>query len=148
MAKRGDEKLFIDTNILIYLTNYQSDLIGQISQDVWKLWEQYQFCISGQVFREYLCVATREARNDYKDVLVDYFIYEEQFEVLDENRESRMLFKRIINNKKIHPRGKQVHDANIVATMLAHGVTKLYTHNVSDFKRYLPLIQILEVGKI
>jgi predicted nucleic acid-binding protein len=31
--------------------------------------------------------------------------------------------------------GKQIHDANIVATMLAHGLRRLLTHNVKDFQR-------------
>ena len=32
--------------------------------------------------------------------------------------------------------GKQVHDANIVATMLAHGERRLLTFNASDFQRF------------
>jgi predicted nucleic acid-binding protein len=38
--------------------------------------------------------------------------------------------------------GKQVHDANIVATMLANGVTRLLTFNVADFRRFDGLITI------
>jgi predicted nucleic acid-binding protein len=33
-------------------------------------------------------------------------------------------------------RGKQVHDANIVATMRSKGITRLATLNVGDFERY------------
>ena len=32
--------------------------------------------------------------------------------------------------------GKQIHDANIVATMLAYGERRLLTLNASDFRRY------------
>ena len=39
--------------------------------------------------------------------------------------------------------GKQVHDANIVATMNVLGVTHLLTHNVRDFERFRNLITIL-----
>jgi len=39
--------------------------------------------------------------------------------------------------------GKQVHDANIVATMLVHGVPNLLTHNAADFKRFSHLIAVL-----
>lgn len=39
--------------------------------------------------------------------------------------------------------GKQVHDANIVATMLAHGVARLLTFNVADFQRFVPLIELI-----
>ena len=35
-------------------------------------------------------------------------------------------------------RGKQMHDCNIVATMLGSGVTCLATRNAPDFERYLP----------
>jgi hypothetical protein len=40
--------------------------------------------------------------------------------------------------------GRQVHDANIVATMLAHGETCLRTSNRSEFRRFGQLIEILE----
>ncbi len=39
-------------------------------------------------------------------------------------------------------RGKQVHDANIVATMVVHGVRVLLTMNVRDFARWASLIEI------
>ncbi len=32
--------------------------------------------------------------------------------------------------------GKQAHDANLVATMLVHGVKRILTFNGSDFKRF------------
>jgi predicted nucleic acid-binding protein len=38
--------------------------------------------------------------------------------------------------------GKQVHDANIVATMLANDVTRLLTFNIADFRRFAELIAI------
>ena len=39
--------------------------------------------------------------------------------------------------------GKQIHDANVVATMQAYGVTRLLTHNAADFTRYISLITLL-----
>jgi len=39
--------------------------------------------------------------------------------------------------------GKQVHDANIVATMLVYGIPQLLTHNPSDFARFSGLISVL-----
>ena len=32
--------------------------------------------------------------------------------------------------------GRQIHDANIVATMLAHGERRLLTFNTADFRRF------------
>ena len=39
--------------------------------------------------------------------------------------------------------GRQVHDANIVATMLAHGERRLLTFNIADFRRFARLIEVL-----
>ena len=39
--------------------------------------------------------------------------------------------------------GKQVHDANIVATMLTYGVPKLLTNNTADFARFGHLITVV-----
>jgi predicted nucleic acid-binding protein len=33
-------------------------------------------------------------------------------------------------------RGKQIHDANIVAVMLTHGIHRLATYNQADFQRF------------
>lgn len=41
--------------------------------------------------------------------------------------------------------GRQVHDANRVATMLARGITRLLTFNVGDFDRFSDVITI-EIG--
>ena len=40
--------------------------------------------------------------------------------------------------------GKQVHDANIVATMLAHGTCRLPTFNTADFRRYGDRIALVD----
>jgi predicted nucleic acid-binding protein len=39
-------------------------------------------------------------------------------------------------------KGKQVHDAHIVAAKLTHGITRIGTRNSTDFERYGDLIQI------
>jgi predicted nucleic acid-binding protein len=41
--------------------------------------------------------------------------------------------------------GKQVHDANLVATMLVHGIGTVVTMNLGDlarFERYVSLIRL------
>ena len=38
--------------------------------------------------------------------------------------------------------GKRVHDANLAATMLAHGVTRLLTFNEADFHRFGALVAV------
>ena len=38
--------------------------------------------------------------------------------------------------------GRQVYDANIVATMLCHGLKRLLTFNTADFQRFSSLIDL------
>ena len=44
---------------------------------------------------------------------------------------------------EIQVAGKQIHDTNIVATMLAYNVSYLLTHNTADFARFAHLITVL-----
>ena len=49
----------------------------------------------------------------------------------------------IVLSRRYSFAGRQVHDANIVATMLAHGERRLLTFNVADFRRFARLIEVL-----
>lgn len=37
---------------------------------------------------------------------------------------------------------RQIHDADIVATMLANGIRRLLTFNTADFRRFEPLVAL------
>ena len=41
--------------------------------------------------------------------------------------------------------GKQVYDANIVATMQTYGITHLLTHNTADFARFAGIAQMISL---
>jgi predicted nucleic acid-binding protein len=41
--------------------------------------------------------------------------------------------------------GRQIHDANIVATMIAHGEHRLLTFNTEDFQRFGTLIELVQL---
>ena len=41
--------------------------------------------------------------------------------------------------------GRQIHDANIVAPMLAHGEHRLLTFNISDFRRFEDRIELMDL---
>ena len=50
---------------------------------------------------------------------------------------------RLLDLLAAHPgSGRQVHDANIVATMLEHGIHRLLTFNSADFRRFAQVIDI------
>jgi predicted nucleic acid-binding protein len=52
-------------------------------------------------------------------------------------------WQRLVRKHRVQ--GKQVHDCNIVAVMLANGVRRLVTRNPTDFARYAEEIETLSV---
>ena len=58
----------------------------------------------------------------------------ETFEVLEDG--PRVTEALIALCREVPVGGRQIHDANIVATMLAHGERRLLTFNTADFRRY------------
>jgi len=51
--------------------------------------------------------------------------------VVDEKETVRTKLRELIRTHDL--RGKRIHDANLVATMAAHGISKLITENRGDF---------------
>jgi predicted nucleic acid-binding protein len=54
--------------------------------------------------------------------------------ILDEPLASADLLRTLVQRYQV--RGKNIHDANIVAVMLTHGVRRLATYNQADFERF------------
>jgi predicted nucleic acid-binding protein len=139
------ETVFIDTNILVYATDQKSDLQTKSTEKLHQLMTHGVECaISPQIIREYLVVFTRGRSPDdpaKMDALgnVDAFI--KSFRLLDESADTVSKLKWIVRNHAVG--GKNIHDANIVAVMLTHGVKKLLTHNVDDFRRFGQKIEIM-----
>jgi hypothetical protein len=67
--------------------------------------------------------------------------FEGVFKIADEDGTVTTLLLDLLKSRTIQ--GRQVHDANIVATMLRYGIQWLLTHNTADFTRYTPDIQLL-----
>ncbi|MCK4840359.1 MAG: PIN domain-containing protein [Methylococcales bacterium] len=139
------EPLFIDTNILIY-ANVASAPFHQQAFDTLKRVQQSErpLWISRPVLREFIAARTRPqtfAKPSTPEVVIKRVSYlEEQFQVADDNSLVTKQLIKLLSDFKIG--GKQVHDANIVATMLAYGIPCLLTHNIKDFKRFEGIIKI------
>ncbi len=102
--------------------------------------------ISRQVMREYLAAATRpqawSAPLPVARALADLSWMQEAFEILEDGPQVMDVLAALCQEIPIG--GKQVHDANIVATMLAHGERRLLTFNIRDFRRYAGHIDIVD----
>jgi predicted nucleic acid-binding protein len=139
------DPVFVDTNVLIQATITAAPLhavavarLAALTGSGSELW------ISRQVLREYLATLSRP--QSYTPALsaaalaADVTRFEAQFRIADDGPAVTGHLLTLIQAIPIG--GKQVHDANIVATMLAHGLRRLVTHNTGDFARFGSLITI------
>ena len=138
--------VFVDTNILVYSSDRDSPFYGIARQRLQKLADQFSVvCISNQVLREYIGVVTRLdiAKRQYNPEQIAYDIsqFEKQFHVLQEDHETRQRLLYLLTHTVIG--GKQIHDANLIATALQNNIKSFCTHNVADFKRFDRLIKVI-----
>jgi predicted nucleic acid-binding protein len=93
---------------------------------------------------EYLAVVTRPQATapplTMATAIADVRRFQSSFEVANEGP---AVLERLLELLAVHPgAGKQVHDTNLVAAMLAHGIRRLLTFNVADFQRFDGVIEI------
>ena len=74
--------------------------------------------------------------------LDDLALHVRQFEILEDG--SNVTDMLVSLCRQVPVAGRQVHDANIVATMLASGERRLLTFNVGDFRRYGDRLELVE----
>jgi predicted nucleic acid-binding protein len=94
---------------------------------------------SGQIMREYLAVATRPAEKNglglaLSDALANVRALRKRTSLLAEDDKVADQLLSLLDEAACG--GKQVHDANIVATMLVHGIDTIVTMNLDDFTRF------------
>jgi len=75
--------------------------------------------------------------------VVEVHDFEDQFLIADENLNTTAKLLHLIEKHNVM--GKQVHDCNIVATMLTNNISKLLTNNSSDFDRFSSMIEIVTI---
>jgi predicted nucleic acid-binding protein len=107
-----------------------------------------QFWVSRQILREYLASLTRPQIFTEPIAIArlaaEVRFFEDRFRVVEDN--SQVTTRLLTLMEQIPVGGRQVHDANIVATMLVYGVGQLLTHNVADFNRFSEFITVLPLG--
>lgn len=139
--------MFIDTNVLVYSRIPNSPhhdvaraRLKRASQDTEPL------RVSRQVMREYLSVVTRPqtwaAAIARDEALDDVERLARSFEILEDGPVVTETL--IALCREVPVGGMQFHDANIVATMLAHGEHRLLTFDTGDFRRYGDRIELVD----
>jgi len=138
--------VFVDTNILLYTLASKSALHALARRRVQALQETGAvFWTSRQVLRELLAAATRpgllQEPNPVNHWLTAARDLEKTMHIAEEDSQVTVYLLELL--KTPGARGKQVHDANIVATMRRYEIPYLLTHNTVDFARYAPWVKIL-----
>lgn len=142
------DKAFVDTNILLRAMIPRMNQHTEAEALIQKMWEDdIELWISRQVIREYLVQATHPRSFDpeltIEQVMSQVEIIVTLFRVADETPE---VTRQLLALLKSHPtRGKQVHDANLVATMLVYEIDTLLTLNVDDLKRFENVINLISL---
>ena len=146
MTIGGADPSFVDTNLLIHAKITSAPLHEQARRVLEELFNAgVEVWISRQVIREYLAALSRpqtftrplpavELRRDVEEL-------SERFRIVDEDE--RVTDQLLDLLGQFPTGGKQVHDTNIVATMLVNRIPRLVTHNVADFARFTPVIDVV-----
>lgn len=143
----GDaSRVFIDTNVLVYAAVLRAPLHEQARRALQDLASSpSDLRISRQILREYAAVLTRSQEFTTPlsgtEVVSDVRRFEHQFKVADDNAAVTDRLMALLGSVTVH--GRQVHDANIVATMQAYNVNRLLTNNPSDFARYSSIVEVI-----
>lgn len=143
------ERVMLDTNVLLAATDEgraeHRDALTVVND--WAA-KRTDLCTSGQILREYLAVATRPVEKNglglhLADAVGNVRAIRKRTTLLSED--SKVADRLLGLLTDVDCRGKQVHDANLVATMLVHGLGAIVTMNLEDFarfERHVTLIQL------
>ena len=144
MPTQAADGVFVDTNVWVNATVPTAPhhvqavaALGRISSA--GLWT------SRQVVSEFLAVMSRPqtffaGNAPMSDILQRAHIIESQSRVAEDGPDVGRELRTLLSVGDT--RGKQIHDANVVATMVAYGIRTLLTENLGDFSRWAHLIEV------
>ena len=141
--------MFVDTNIFVPARNIRAPASAVARAALVRAQESGEPArISRQVIREYLSAVTRpQTWSDplpMAEALKDVAWMGATFEILEDGPNVTEMLVTLC--REVPVAGKQIHDANIAATMLANGERRLLTFNVADFRRYGARIELVDIG--
>lgn len=145
MATMAADPTFVDTNVLVYASLATAPFHQTAFQALQNLtilgstlW------ISRQVLREYLATLSRPqsftSPLPTAVLISDLLYFQSRFQIAEDGPAVTSALLQLINQTPVG--GRQVHDANIVATMQTHSIQNLLTYNVADFRRFSSMITI------
>jgi len=136
---------FVDTNVHVYATARSAPFRNRSRAALSRLAAREPLAVSRQILREYIAVMTRQQTwgkaLTLAEATADAAAFARRFSVLEDGPSVWDQLTEL--SRRYSFGGRQVHDANVVATMLAHGERRLLTFNEADFRRFTPLIEVV-----
>jgi len=147
MATRVADRAVLDTNVLLAAsdTGRFEHASARAVLDQWPA-RGTTLYTSGQILREYLSVTTRPVERNglglsQSDSVANVRALCGRLRVLAENEKVAKRLLELLD--QVVCTGRQVHDANVVATMLVNGIETLVTINVGDFTRFGEQVKVV-----
>lgn len=142
--------LFVDTNILVYAASLRAPLHLRASEEIRRRYESGQeLWVSRQILREYLATLSRAQTfaqpKALRELASDIRYFLDKFKIAEEGAAVTEKLLELIESREFG--GKQIHDANIVATMLVNGIPAVLTHNSDDFARFADVIRVIPLDE-
>lgn len=144
--------ILIDTNVLLRERQTESNQHQQARNALRELIVQgHTLIVTPQILAEFWNVCTRPPKNnglgmETSDVTK---ILENVMQIFSLHRDKPEAFDHWLDIiKKNDVKGVQVHDARLVAAMIAYGITHILTFNTKDFKRFqgITIIDPKDIG--
>jgi predicted nucleic acid-binding protein len=144
------DHVLVDTNILLEATD-ERRAHHQAATDLLSNRPHLRLC--AQVIREYLVVATRPAARSAnglgmtrQDALENVRAFRERMRLLPE--EKPLLPALFALMESVPCAGKRIHDANLVACAIVHGIRHVVTLNAADFRGFAAHITVVSLDAI
>jgi len=136
----------LDTNIWLRTVQRESSLHHMAVEALAILVGQgHEVCITAQNLIEFWSVASRPTEANglgwsVETVRQEIDRLQAQFPLLEETADVLRHWVALVSTA--HVVGRRVHDARLVAVMLAHGITHVLTFNAHDFRQF-PMITVV-----
>ncbi|HEX4135403.1 MAG TPA: type II toxin-antitoxin system VapC family toxin [Bryobacteraceae bacterium] len=136
----GGDGCLLDSNILLRISKSDDPQHAAISHGLHALVEQrVRLCYTSQTLGEFWNASTRPLEKNgfgLSVVQTDRLarVIERDFELLPDSREVHDRWRSLLVANNVQ--GVQVHDARLAASMYVHGIVRLMTINVRDFRRF------------
>jgi predicted nucleic acid-binding protein len=144
------ERVLLDTNVLLAATDEGRAEHGAALAAL-NEWPRSGTVLytSAQIIREYLVVATRPVERNglglaTSEAVSNVRALRGRLRLLGEDTKVVERLQELIGS--VPCAGKQIHDANLVATMLQQGIETLVTINVQDFERFGPWVAVVRLN--